>query len=173
MENTENLFTAPEAELVTENQGYSTPKIFQASGRLGRVRYLAHASISYLVLLPAAGLFAISETLGAIGIAVGYAFMFYITIVAGIKRLHDINRKGWYLLLLFVPLINLILVLILLFKSGDIGENEYGLPAHPNTAKTWILGLVMPLIFIIGILAAIAVPAYNDYLQAAQNAAAS
>lgn len=42
------------------------------------------------------------------------------------KRLHDINRSGWWSLLLFVPLGNLLLFVYLLFKKGDSGKNKYG-----------------------------------------------
>lgn len=41
-------------------------------------------------------------------------------------RFHDIGKSGWYLLGMFVPLLNLFLFVILLFRKGDEGENAYG-----------------------------------------------
>jgi len=43
-----------------------------------------------------------------------------------IKRLHDINLSGWYSLVLYIPFINLIFSLYLMFKRGDKGRNQYG-----------------------------------------------
>lgn len=42
------------------------------------------------------------------------------------QRLHDLNRSGWYGLLLLVPVINIGLLLMLLFKAGDPAPNRYG-----------------------------------------------
>ena len=43
-----------------------------------------------------------------------------------VKRLHDLDKSGWYYLLVLVPLVNLILGLCLLFVPGTRGSNEYG-----------------------------------------------
>src|SRR3989339_379580 len=43
-----------------------------------------------------------------------------------IRRLHDINASGWFTLLLFVPLVNIILPIFLFFKKGTEGSNQYG-----------------------------------------------
>jgi uncharacterized membrane protein YhaH (DUF805 family) len=43
-----------------------------------------------------------------------------------VKRLHDLDRAGTHYGLLLVPLYDLYLVLILLFKKGTSGSNRYG-----------------------------------------------
>ena len=43
-----------------------------------------------------------------------------------IKRLHDMNYSGWFILIGFIPLIHIIYYLVLIFKDGTIGQNEYG-----------------------------------------------
>ena len=45
-----------------------------------------------------------------------------------IKRLHDMDLSGWFYWLLYIPLINIILVVVLLFIPGDQGPNRYGDP---------------------------------------------
>ena len=40
-------------------------------------------------------------------------------IAVGVRRMHDVNKSGWYLL---IPIYNLILAL----TPGTIGDNEYG-----------------------------------------------
>ena len=52
-------------------------------------------------------------------------FQVYIVIIAGIRRLHDLNKSGWYLLLAFIPLVNVIMILYLLFASGKVEGNRW------------------------------------------------
>lgn len=49
-----------------------------------------------------------------------------------IKRLHDSNHSGWWILLAFLPVANLYLMYLLLFKKGDIGENRYDNISYKN-----------------------------------------
>ncbi|MBS9784394.1 DUF805 domain-containing protein [Candidatus Gracilibacteria bacterium] len=42
------------------------------------------------------------------------------------KRFHDLNYSGWMYLFTFIPIVNIILGLILLFGKGTDGENQYG-----------------------------------------------
>ena len=41
-------------------------------------------------------------------------------------RLHDMGRTGWWGLGMFVPLLNLVLLLALLFTKGEETPNRYG-----------------------------------------------
>ena len=43
-----------------------------------------------------------------------------------IRRFHDVGRCGLWVLLLFVPVLNVIVSLYLLFAPGDKGSNAYG-----------------------------------------------
>jgi uncharacterized membrane protein YhaH (DUF805 family) len=43
-----------------------------------------------------------------------------------VKRLHDIGRPGSHYWLLFIPLYNIYLGLVLLFQKGNEGGNQYG-----------------------------------------------
>jgi len=49
-----------------------------------------------------------------------------------IKRLHDLNKSGWYVLVGFIPIINLILFFRLLFSKGINEQNKYGKPPDIN-----------------------------------------
>jgi len=45
------------------------------------------------------------------------------------RRLHDINRSGWWCLMCVTPLV--IILVVFLCKKGDEGENQFGLkPSH-------------------------------------------
>lgn len=55
------------------------------------------------------------------------------TFAAGVRRLHDIGRSGWWMLVGLVPFIGGIWQLILLLAPGDVGVNRYGLdPREPE-----------------------------------------
>ena len=43
----------------------------------------------------------------------------------GARRLHDIGRSGWWLLISLVPLIGVIVLLVFFVMDSD-GDNEYG-----------------------------------------------
>lgn len=47
---------------------------------------------------------------------------------AGIRRLHDTGRSGWWLLISLVPLVGIIVLIVFLASSGDEGSNQYGPP---------------------------------------------
>ncbi len=47
-------------------------------------------------------------------------FSAYVVSIAGIRRLHDLNRSGWYWLIIFVPVVNIVLMIRLLFEPGRI-----------------------------------------------------
>lgn len=47
-------------------------------------------------------------------------------LAVGVRRLHDIGKSGWWLLVALIPLIGGIWLLILMVKDGEPGSNQYG-----------------------------------------------
>jgi uncharacterized membrane protein YhaH (DUF805 family) len=43
-----------------------------------------------------------------------------------VRRLHDTNRTGWWLLIGLVPLIGIIVLLIFMVQDSQQGDNQYG-----------------------------------------------
>jgi len=43
-----------------------------------------------------------------------------------IRRLHDVGKSGWFLLIGLIPLIGAIWLLVLFCTDGNAGVNEYG-----------------------------------------------
>jgi uncharacterized membrane protein YhaH (DUF805 family) len=43
-----------------------------------------------------------------------------------VRRLHDTNRSGWWVLIALVPLIGIILLIVWWAAAGTTGSNEYG-----------------------------------------------
>jgi len=54
------------------------------------------------------------------------------SLAVGARRLHDIDRSGWWLLIGFIPLIGLIVLIVFFVKPGQTGANRFG--ANPLTA---------------------------------------
>jgi uncharacterized membrane protein YhaH (DUF805 family) len=51
-----------------------------------------------------------------------------------IRRLHDTNRTGWWVLISLIPLIGLIVLIVFWVQESDAGENQYGPPPAPTAA---------------------------------------
>jgi len=110
-------------------------------GRLGRGQFLVYAvlwhvvfgfgaSIGFAVLV--APTLAFTDGRGVAGGAVmGFAALaaavYGLGIASlGVRRLHDLGRSGLWLLLAFVPLVNLALATVLLLAPGSDGANPHG-----------------------------------------------
>ncbi|MDG1461999.1 MAG: DUF805 domain-containing protein [Gammaproteobacteria bacterium] len=59
------------------------------------------------------------------------------SIAVTVRRLHDSNRSGWWLLLCFIPVIGAIVLVVFLATAGDENDNEYG--TNPIFARLDIL----------------------------------
>ena len=70
-----------------------------------------------------------------------------------------------------MPYLNVLVLLFLVFMPGTDGFNDYGVPARPPTTRVKVLALLVPigLVVLIGILAAIALPAYQNYIDRADH----
>ncbi|RKO70469.1 DUF805 domain-containing protein [Sphingobacterium puteale] len=47
-------------------------------------------------------------------------------LAAAVRRLHDTNKSGWFILVVFIPFIGWIYLFYLLVIEGDKGSNQYG-----------------------------------------------
>lgn len=59
-----------------------------------------------------------------------YSLFFIIMLVpslaVSVRRLHDINKSGWVLLVGLIPIIGFIWLLIYCLREGTYGPNQYG-----------------------------------------------
>lgn len=60
--------------------------------------------------------------------------LFLPSCAAQVRRMHDIGKSGWYLLISIIPFIGLI-VIYWLCKESDAGSNAYGPAATPASAN--------------------------------------
>ncbi|HKX44258.1 MAG TPA: DUF805 domain-containing protein [Burkholderiaceae bacterium] len=173
-------YAPPRSEVADVADGpasFQPVRIWSARGRIGRLRLLAYSTGAYLVAVVIAAV--LGGLLGAFGgrggevavMAVSLLPMLAYMVVSFlllIQRSHDLNLSGWYTLLALIPLVGLVWI----FKAGTSGANRYGAPPPPNTLGVKLLGCVLPVFFVVGILAAIALPAYQQYTMKARAAQA-
>lgn len=171
MHNDTNPYSPPQAQVADAPEEYGKVNIFSTSGRLGRVRYIGY-SVGLNILIYAIGfsLLLLIEWLtggkgfGGILVLLAYLGITVVSFMLTIQRCHDFNASGWLSLLILIPLVGLIFC----FIPGTDGANRFGPKPPPNTTVIILLTLVIPLIFIIGVIAAIAIPAYQDYVERAK-----
>ena len=108
---------------------------FDFSGRARRKEYwmfgLISAVISIVLTLLDMGVGLYSDVYGAGVLSSIYSLAIMIpSIAVSVRRLHDTDHSGWWLLLIFIPLLGvLILLVVMCFNSKD--DNEYG--PNPKT----------------------------------------
>lgn len=62
---------------------------------------------------------------------VGIALLALPSVALIVRRLHDTDRSGWWLLLMFVPVIGWTIMLLNCLRPGRRGRNAYGpVPRH-------------------------------------------
>lgn len=172
-----NQYQSPQSQVDSpETHEYSKPKIFGVSGRLGRIRYLAYSFTFLFLWVTLMGIvMAIAIPVFAKGpgnegvmiavMAVYYLGIFTYSFMVTIQRCHDFNVTGWLSLILFIPFAGL----IFWFIPGTKGPNNFGNPPPPNHAGVVIGGLLLPFV-LVGVMAAIAIPAYKGYMEQAKHA---
>lgn len=106
---------------------------FTSKGRLNRKSYIYRSLFLSLVLCVVQGVLTFAtntidalELLFAV-VAFGFSlFSFVSNIMMDVRRLHDLDLSGWWMLLMLVPLVNIFFALYMLFFKGTDGPNQYG-----------------------------------------------
>jgi uncharacterized membrane protein YhaH (DUF805 family) len=143
-------------------------RIVSVKGRIGRIRLIAYPiGLGFLISLPLFGLVSVADPEGTAAIAVITILGLVYLVMNGVwtvRRVQDFDGPMWLsaifvLTMLFVPVVNL----VLWFIPGTKGDNRYGRPPPPNSAGVYVLAFMMPVVVIVGIMAAVAIPAFFDY----------
>ena len=110
--------------------GCITQRYAKFSGRARRKEYwlfvLAFTVLNLLaVAIDTAGSFDQSSDPGLFSSIVILGLLIpYLAVT--VRRLHDTNRSGWWVLISFIPLIGPIFLLVFLCLKSDEGENQFG-----------------------------------------------
>ena len=66
-----------------------------------------------------------AETQGVINLLFSLAVLLP-GLAVSVRRLHDIDRSGWWMLIVLIPLIGILLLLVWAIQSGTAGANRFG-----------------------------------------------
>ncbi|MDP3814785.1 DUF805 domain-containing protein [Pseudomonas sp.] len=167
---TASPYATPKATVAEVLPEFGELKPLSSEGRIGRLRYLAWSLVLMFACMPllgvAAGFFAVSEILGGVLMAVVGVAIAVVGILFGVQRLHDIGWSGWLLLLNLVPVVGGVFSLLMFIIPGSTEANRFGPPPPPNSTAVKVLAALWLGIIVLGIVAAIALPAYMGYADA-------
>ena len=182
-----NPYQTPSADLdhTPGFDGNDETSVFSPKGRFGRLSYLAWYMVVSLAFVLVAVVIAL---LGGFFAQAGPPadlpvvallllvplglFVAYILIVFAIRRLHDMNLSGWWLLLFLIPIVNVIPGLVLILGPGSDGGNNFG-PMRITLPWEKVLGIISLLLSVANFIAMFvtAIPAYQQYVEMARQAA--
>ncbi len=104
-------------------------------GRARRKEYWMFTLVHLIIYM---GLFTLATAVGGtspdsgLGLALMGLMGLYLlavfvpSLAVGVRRLHDTNRSGWWLLIGFVPVIGLIVLIVFFVQDSQPGSNQYG-----------------------------------------------
>ncbi len=102
-------------------------------GRASRAEYwLFYAFVSFAVMIISVigtVLAVVSQMLGTAVLALlGLACLALIIpgLAVAVRRLHDINKSGWFILIGFIPVVGALVLLYLFVLGGDKQANRFG-----------------------------------------------
>ncbi len=112
-------------------------KYAQFSGRSNRSEYwyfvLFHIIFAIVALI-------LDTMIGSsfAGSPYGFVYLLYILaaflpgLAVSVRRLHDTNKSGWWILIALIPLIGSIWLIVYMATEGTKGENKYGPDPNGN-----------------------------------------
>ena len=95
------------------------------SGRARRKEYWMFVLFNFIIIF---------VLLTIEGFAGGPGFLYVLFVLAvlipsiavSVRRLHDINRSGWWLLTCLIPILGLVVLFPFMRQDSQPGENQYG-----------------------------------------------
>lgn len=112
-------------------------KYVDFSGRARRSEYWYFALFSFLVGIVTNVIDAVigtdydGATSGGLVNTVAGLALFLPTLAAGVRRLHDTDRSGWWILIGLIPIVGWILIIVWFCTDSKAGDNRFG--PNPKT----------------------------------------
>ena len=178
-EETYSAYQAPGVDHLDEGPELYQPRVFAFQGRIGRARFVAYSwwatfvvgLVFGLLLIVVGGLLAGRgyrlSSMPAYQEGLMFPWMFamglltYVPVLVMAKRrLNDLNLSGWLVVLVFVPFVNVLLFLYLMFWPGQESVNRYGPPAVRNSLPVWLFGVGLPLLVFVLFATALLAPLF-------------
>ncbi len=80
---------------------------------------------------------------GAMIIPYGYIYLLYAlavflpSLALTVRRLHDVGKSGWFILIGLIPIVGAIWLLVLMVTDSDPRDNEYGSNPYSMPLETY------------------------------------
>ena len=106
-------------------------KYAEFNGRSRRKEYWMFVLFNIIFAFIAVALdYAFGTTYGDFGYGIVYTLYALAVLIPGlavtVRRLHDVGKSGWMILVGFIPIVGAIWLIILTVTDSQPGENEYG-----------------------------------------------
>ncbi len=102
------------------------------SGRSSRSEYWWFFLFTFVLGVLVGVVSTFSDTLYSVVSAVVNLALLLPGLGLGVRRLHDIGKSGWNLLLALIPIVGAIILIVWFVKESDLQPNKYG--EVPNVA---------------------------------------
>jgi uncharacterized membrane protein YhaH (DUF805 family) len=165
------------------------------SGRMGRINYLL-SGMAVMLLMGVLGIVAavLIPLTRSVLLALVFVPLLIMLLVFALRsvvlRLHDVNRSGWWAILMFLPflptftasnpptgstitvllilsVVNFLLGVVLLIYPGTDGDNDFGGRARPGNGLLAAIGVVI-FVLAMAVYVNVAMKQYNEYVGRAQ-----
>jgi len=120
-------------EIVTWFQKVVTQHYFDFNGRARRSEFWYYTLCYFIIAI------ALSILDGMLGFANMLASLLALALLlpslgVGVRRLHDIDRSGWWILIGLIPLVGWIVLIYWYAQPGTAGSNQFGADPKAGTA---------------------------------------
>jgi len=103
------------------------------TGRARRTEYWMFFLINIIIAFAIGFIEGFVGSPGVVGIIYSMAVLIP-SIAVGVRRLHDTDRSGWWLLIGLIPIIGAIVLIVFLVQDSSPGQNQFGSnPKNENT----------------------------------------
>ncbi len=96
------------------------------NGRSSRSEYWWYVLATFILGMVVGLIFGSQSTIGSIVNGVVGLALFLPGLGLCVRRLHDIGKSGWLVLLAFIPLVGAIILIIWFAKESEMAPNQYG-----------------------------------------------
>lgn len=100
-------------------------KYVEFNGRARRKEYWMFFLVNMIIVFALGVVEAVIGSGGVLGSLYSLA-IFLPSLAVAVRRLHDTDRSGWWILITLVPIIGFIVFLVFMVQEGQSGQNQYG-----------------------------------------------
>ncbi len=110
------------------------------SGRARRREYWFFILFNIIISII---LYFVDYSTGSLGMIPGFGLLgsiyslavFIPGLAVSVRRLHDTNKSGWWILIAFIPILGALVLLVFFFQDGSARDNRYG--PNPQVGITY------------------------------------